>query len=80
MHYVGLVPEADLRQSDPLPKFLPAGGEIGGQVKTAGEVCLDGGKSGQIAFQPKAELQNQATGWLRKGCSFLDGGTVIRFP
>ena len=27
-----------------------------------------------------ADLQNQTIGWLRKGCSSLVGGTLIRFP
>ena len=57
----------------------PLAGDIDGQVKSAGGVCPDGGKSGRMAFRPRADLQNQATGWLRKGCSSLGGGTVIRF-
>ena len=43
-------------------------------------VCLNGGKSGQMAFQTRADLQNHAIGWLQSGCSSLGGGTVIRFP
>jgi hypothetical protein len=27
-----------------------------------------------------ALVQNQAIGWLRKGCSSLGGGTAVRFP
>ena len=27
-----------------------------------------------------ADLQNQAIGWLRKGCRSLGGGAVVRFP
>ncbi len=45
-----------------------------------GEVRLNGGKSGQMAFQTRASLQNQAIGWLRKGCSSLGGGTLVQFP
>ena len=30
-----------------------------------------------MAFQTKADLQNQAIGWLRKGYSSLGGGTVV---
>ena len=49
-------------------------------VKTTGEVCPDGEKNDRIAFQARADLQNQAIGWLRKGYSSLGGGTVVRFP
>ncbi len=49
-------------------------------VQRKAGVCLNGGKSGQMAFQPRADLQNQAIGWLRKGCRSLGGGTVARFP
>ena len=28
----------------------------------------------------RANLQNQAIGWLPKGCRSLGGGTVVRFP
>ena len=34
-------------------------------------------KTGQMAFRTKADLQNQAIGWLRKGYSSLGGGTVV---
>jgi hypothetical protein len=34
----------------------------------------------QLAFQTRVKLQNQAIGWLRKGCNSLGGGTVVRFP
>ncbi len=54
-------------------------GEIDGQVKTTGGVCLNGEKSAQMAFQTRTNLQNQAIGWLRKGCSSLGGGMVVRF-
>ncbi len=33
-----------------------------------------------MAFQTTTDLQNQAIGWLRKGCRSLGGGTVVRFP
>ena len=33
-----------------------------------------------MAFRTRADLQNQAIGWLRKGYSSLGGGTVVRFP
>jgi hypothetical protein len=39
---------------------------IDGQEKKTGGVCLNGGKSGQMAFQSRADLQNRAIGWLRK--------------
>ena len=66
----------DLR---PRSASVLAGG-IDGQVKTAGGVCLNGGKSGQMAFRTRANPQNQAIGWLRKGFSSLGGGTVVLFP
>ncbi len=28
----------------------------------------------------RADYQNQAIRWLRKGCSSLGGGTVVQFP
>jgi hypothetical protein len=62
------------------PRPVPAqAGQIDGQVKTTGGVRLDGGRSGQMNFQTRADLQNQAIGWLRKGCSSPDDGTVVRF-
>ncbi len=62
------------------PRPAPAeAGEIDGQVKTTGGVCLNGGKSGQMAFRTRAGLQNHAIGWLRKGCGSLGGGTAVRF-
>ena len=36
-------------------------------------------KSGQMAFQTRANLQIQAIGWPRKGCGSLGGGAVLRF-
>jgi len=30
-------------------------------------------------FQPRADLQNQAIGWLLKGCSSYGSGMVVRF-
>ncbi len=63
------------------PRPAPAlAEEIHGEVKTTGGVCLDDGKSGQMAIQTRADLQNQAIGWLRKGWSSLGGGVVVRFP
>ncbi len=35
-------------------------------MKTTGGVCLNGGESGQMAFKPRADLQNQAIGWLQR--------------
>jgi hypothetical protein len=52
-------------------------GNIDGQVIKTGKVCLNGGKSGQMAFQTRTDLQNQAIGWLRKGCRSLGGGTGV---
>ncbi len=37
-------------------------------------------KNDRMAFQARADVQNQAIGWLRKGCRSLGGGTVVRFP
>ena len=39
-------------------------------MKTTGGVCLNSGKSGQTAFQPRAYFQNQAIGRLPKGIRF----------
>ena len=39
-------------------------GKIDGQVKTTGGVCLNGGKSGQIAFQVRAGYQNHTISCL----------------
>ncbi len=39
---------------------------IDGEENVTGGVCLNGGKSGQMAFRTRADLQNQALGWLRK--------------
>ncbi len=60
-------------------KCLEAG-DLDGKEKATGKVCLDDGKSGQMAFQARPDLQNRAIGWLRKVCSSLGGGTVLRFP
>ena len=57
-----------------------AAGDIDGQEKATGGVCPDDGKSGQMAFQARADLQNQAIGCLPKGYGSLGGGTVVRFP
>jgi hypothetical protein len=54
--------------------------EIDGQLKSTEGVCLNGGVSSQMAFQTRADLQNQAIGWLWKGCSYLGGVTVVRYP
>jgi len=63
------------------PRPAPAqAGDIAGQVKTTGGVCLNGGKSGRMAFQTRADLQNRAIGWLLKECSSLGGGTAVRSP
>ena len=51
-----------------------------GEVETKGGVCLNGGKSGHMAFGARAELQNQAIAWLRKRCRSFGGGKVVRFP
>ncbi len=71
-----------LRLIDDLrPRPAPAeAGDIDSQAKTTGGVCLNGGKSGRMAFQTRADLQNRVIGWLRKGCSSLGGGTTVRFP
>ncbi len=33
-----------------------------------------------MAFQTRADLQNQAIGWLQRGYTSLGGGTVVQFP
>ena len=39
---------------------------IDGEENATGGVCLNGGKSGQMVFRTRADLQNRAIGWLRK--------------
>ncbi len=70
------------RQIDELRRRpAPAQAErINGQEKATGGVCLDGEKNDRMAFQARADCQNQAIGWLQRGYSSFDGGTVIRFP
>ncbi len=41
---------------------------------------MNSGKSGQMALQTRPHIQNQAIGWLRKGCSSPGGRSVVRFP
>ena len=45
-----------------------------GEVETKGGVCLNGGKSGHMAFGARAEFQYQAIAWLRKRCRSFGGG------
>ena len=60
------------------PRPAPAwAGDIDGEVKTTGGVCLNGGKTGKMGFQPRADFQNQAIGWLQRGYGSLDGGTGV---
>ena len=47
-----------------------------GEVETTGGVCLNGGKSGPMAFQTRTDRHNQAIGWLRKGLWRWNGGTI----
>jgi len=54
--------------------------KIGAKLKMTEEVRPNGGKSGQMALLPRADLQNQAIGWLRKECCSLGGGTVVKYP
>ena len=35
------------------------------------------GEVGVLAFQPRADLQNQAIGWLQREYSSLDGGAGV---
>ncbi|MCZ6530321.1 MAG: hypothetical protein O6949_08315 [Chloroflexi bacterium] len=51
---------------------------IDGDEKATREVCLDGEINDRMAFRARADLQNQAIGWMRKGYSSLGGGTVVR--
>ncbi len=60
------------------PRRTPAeAGNINGQVKSTGGMCLDDGKYGQMASQTRAYLQNQAIGWLRRKLCSLDGNTEV---
>ena len=62
------------------PRPAPAqAGDIDGEEKTTGGVRLNGGKSGHMVFQTRADLQNQAIGWLPKGGSSHGSGRVVRF-
>jgi hypothetical protein len=45
-----------------------------------GKVRLNGGKSGKMAPQTRAGLQNQAIGWMRRKLCSLDGRKVVQFP
>ena len=45
--------------------------------KTTEEVCLNGGKSGQMAFRTQKNQKNQAIGWLQREYGSLDGGTGV---
>jgi hypothetical protein len=50
------------RIDDPRPRPAPASAEeIGGTVKIAEEVCLDGEKSGRIGFWTPPTGENRAT-------------------
>ncbi len=59
-----------IRNADHVPRCVHV------RVKEA----LDDDKISRMAYPTRADLQNQAIGWLRKGCSYLGGGTVVRFP
>ena len=48
---------------------------IDGEVKSAGEVRLDGGKYGKMAFRAQLTHQNQTIGRLRRE-SKLNGGAI----
>ncbi len=37
------------------------------------------GKSGRVVVQTRYDLQNQAIGWLRKGCRSFGGGTAVNY-
>ncbi len=43
---------------------------------------IEDGSGEPILFlhETRADLQNQAVGWLGKGCSSIGGGTVVQFP
>ena len=53
---------------------------LDGEEKATGGVCLDGEKNDRRAFQARADYQDQAIGWLPKGCRSLGAGTVVRLP
>ncbi len=50
-------------------------GEIDGEVKSAGEVRLDGGKYGKMASRVRPTHHNQAIGRLRRE-NHYDGGAI----
>ena len=59
------------------PKPAPPRAEkIGGKVKTAGEVRLNGRRPGQTAFQTTSNHKNRVVGWLRKNGNSPDGKNV----
>ncbi len=58
------------------PRYLPD--SIVAQKVSAPEFLHS--LSQERTFIGALEVQNQAIGWLRKGYSFLGGGTVVRFP
>ncbi len=43
-------------------------------------MCLDDDKIGRMGFWTPQTDENRAVGWLRKGCSSLGCGAVVRFP
>ncbi len=49
------------------------------QMNTTGGVCLNGGKSGHMAVQTRADSQIRALGCLQTGCRSLGSGTVVQF-
>jgi len=54
-----------------------------GNAAMGGPTLGRGGASAmcqEATFVGACDVQNQATGWLRKGCSSLGGVTKVRFP
>ncbi len=58
------------------PRPAPAEAEgIDGEVKNWGEIRLDGGKNGQMAFRARPTDKNQAIGRLRRE-NHYNGGAI----
>ena len=49
----------------------------GGEEKATPQVCPGGEKNDQLAFHMRADLQNKAIGWLRRGDNCCDGEICI---
>ncbi len=61
------------------PRRRRPGKSTAGKKMTVG-VCLNGRKYGQMAFQTRTDLQNQAIGWLRRDAVLLAVERWYDFP